>query len=79
MARFKSILKGVSLKRAGKKRKCYHDSSHSIQKGDLCLEVTDGIGSPGGYCVACALSMLAEAETQILGLRREIQAASCQQ
>jgi hypothetical protein len=57
MPSYRSILVPVRVVPAGKKRKCYHSPSHQILKGDLCLEVKDGMAWKG-YCLSCAASMI---------------------
>lgn len=58
MAKYKSMLKTHSVGVAGRKRKCYHDDAHSIQKGHLVLEVKDGQYKASFYCTECALHMI---------------------
>ena len=57
MPRFKSLLKSHEIVEAGRMRKCYHDPKHQIGKGDLCLEITEGL-TVRGYCRQCAVEMV---------------------
>jgi len=61
---------------AGRKRKCYHDEKHSVNKGDTVLEVSvkDGL-SPHGYCQACAAKMIAQARTDLAQLEISLNAS----
>ncbi len=74
MPRHKSLLKRITVRPAGKKRKCYHDPSHSISKGEVCLEIKERMDERG-YCSACALLMLAEAQSDIGRLVEQIKTA----
>lgn len=58
MAKHKNMLKSVEVTEAGKKRKCYHNKTHQIEKGDLVLEVKDGMYSSSAYCAICAKEMI---------------------
>lgn len=58
MAKYKSILKSCEAVVAGKKRKCYHSVSHEISKGDIVLEIKDGIYAVSAYCRECAMEMI---------------------
>jgi hypothetical protein len=60
MAKYKELLISPRVVEAGKKRKCYHSRKHEIHKGDICLEVRDGMAWKG-YCVECAAGMLEQA------------------
>lgn len=64
MPRHKSLLVTANLVEAGRRRKCYHDPTHQIQKGEVCLEVRAGLGSKG-YCLTCARAMHAEASRRL--------------
>ena len=64
MAKFKELLISTRLVPAGRRRKCYHSPKHSIKKGELCLEVRDGIGWKG-YCSTCATGMLDQAANSL--------------
>jgi hypothetical protein len=69
--RHKSLLVPVTLVRAGRLRKCYHDPRHQIRKGDACLEVKENL-SAKGYCLACADRMQVEAARRLAELAAEI-------
>ena len=57
MAKYKSVIVGVRVVRAGRSRKCYHSKRHKIVKGDIVLEVRDKMNWPG-YCSECGAEML---------------------
>jgi hypothetical protein len=67
MAKFKDLIIGTKIVSAGKRRKCYHSSTHKIEKGNVCLEVKEGMAWKG-YCIECAASMLAEARKKLEAL-----------
>ena len=67
MPKYKSLLIGAEVVTAGRMRKCYHDPDHSISKGDLCLEVREGLGRKG-YCVECATEMIRLATLELNAL-----------
>jgi hypothetical protein len=58
----KDILRHVSIETAGKKRKCYRKSDHSITKGEVCLVVKDGPQNQRTYCTVCASDILEKAQ-----------------
>jgi len=60
MARHKNLIISSDIVVAGRKRKCYHDSSHVISKGDQCLEVREKMAKKG-YCTKCAGKMIQNA------------------
>lgn len=64
MARYKSILVGVRVVHAGKRRKCYHSSKHTIVKGDIVLEVKQEMAW-FGYCLECGAEILRTAAAEI--------------
>jgi hypothetical protein len=64
MARYKSVLQAVEVVTAGRARKCYHSREHSVQKGDICLEVRDAQARKG-YCVQCAREMVQQAQARL--------------
>lgn len=72
MAKFKSILKKVSVKTASRKRKCYHSKKHEIVKGDLVLEIDSGLKGTSGYCSKCAAEMLESAKKSILEFQESL-------
>ncbi len=71
MPKHRSLIVGAKVVSAGRKRKCYHDRTHSITKGDRCLEVRDGM-TWKGYCVACAANMFALGLRTLTELQQEI-------
>jgi len=60
MPKHKNLIVSAEVVTAGRKRKCYHASSHIITKGDPCLEVKDGMALKG-YCAECADVMIRNA------------------
>jgi hypothetical protein len=64
MARYKSILVGVRVVHAGRRRKCYHSKKHTIVKGDIVLEVKQDMGW-FGYCFECGNEILNNAAAEI--------------
>lgn len=75
MSRYKSIVVGLRLVQAGRKRGCYHDGKHEIHKGELCLEVRDGVGWKG-YCVECAAVMVDRADHELARLRVQLESTA---
>lgn len=65
MAKYKSVLKTLSVAVAGRRRKCYHNDAHVIQKGQLVLEVKDGMYSATCYCSECALQMISHCRKRL--------------
>lgn len=65
MAKYKSILKSCVAVVAGKKRKCYHCVSHEICKGDIVLEIKDGMYAVSGYCKECAMEMIRKSRVDL--------------
>jgi hypothetical protein len=73
MARVKQVLKAVSVTEAGRKRRCYHSKKHSITKGESCLVVKDpAYGGDHGYCVDCGNAILDLAQTDLDGLKADL-------
>lgn len=72
MPRHKSLVAGSRIVCAGRRRKCYHDRSHVIQGGQICLEVREGLGWKG-YCAACARTMIELGRAKLTGLLQEIE------
>ncbi len=72
MARYKSLLIGAEVVVAGRTRKCYHDSDHSISKGESCLEVREGLARKG-YCTNCAVEMIRLAIAELGELSRALE------
>jgi hypothetical protein len=73
MPQHKKLLIGYQVVPAGRARKCYHSQKHTIQKGDLVLEVRVGMGWKG-YCLACAREMVQSAGSGLDELRTTIDA-----
>jgi len=71
MPRHKQLVGSARVVLASRQRKCYHAPKHSIAKGDICLEVRDGMNWKG-YCRACAEEMLQIADTKISELRQQL-------
>jgi hypothetical protein len=57
MPKHKSLTVSARIVIAGRKRKCYFSKAHFLEKGDVCLEVRDGM-SWKGYCAACGVAMV---------------------
>ena len=74
MARYKSLLLGLTVRPAGKKSYCSHNSNHVIAKGEPRFIVkAPGIATPEkGYCAACGISMIAHAESELARIRSQI-------
>ncbi len=73
MAKVKQVLKPVSVRVAGRKRKCYHSKKHSIAKGESCLVVKDpAYNSDRGYCVECGNAILEVAEADLEKLKADL-------
>ena len=73
VARFKSMIIASRVVFAGRRRKCYHAKGHVVSKGDICLEVKEGIGWKG-YCQLCAAEMISEGVSLLAGLQSAIAA-----
>lgn len=71
MAPYKTLLKSVQVVNAGKKRKCFHNKSHLIKKGDIVLEVNEG-HYVKGYCCDCGLQMLRIAKSNLVSFEKQI-------
>jgi hypothetical protein len=69
----KSLTISAEVVPAGRKRKCYHAQKHVIVKGDLCLEVKDGMALKG-YCVPCAIAMIEAARSRLDEFRSALKA-----
>jgi hypothetical protein len=69
----KSLTIFAEVVAAGRKRKCYHASTHAIKKGDRCLEVKDGMAIKG-YCVPCAIAMIEAAGNKLDELKSALNA-----
>ena len=62
MAKYKSLLKRYEIVTAKRKRKCKHNVSHEICKGEKCLVIYEGeLGKPFTYCWECACEILKNA------------------
>ena len=64
MPRHKSLVVSAEVVVAGRRRKCYHSSEHTILKGERCLVVKDKMAKKG-YCRQCAATMLQNADREI--------------
>jgi hypothetical protein len=71
MAKYKSLLISPEVVTAGRLRKCYHNPDHSISKGEVCLEVREGLGHKG-YCAECALEMIRLAGEKLKELSKDL-------
>jgi hypothetical protein len=74
MASYKSLLLRITVRPAGKKSYCSHNAKHVIAKGEARMIVkAPGIATPEkGYCGACGLAMIAQAEEQLAVTRSEL-------
>jgi hypothetical protein len=74
MASYKSLLQRVTVRPAGKKSYCSHNAKHVIAKGEPRVIVkAPGIATPEkGYCAACGLAMIAQAEQQVADIRTQL-------
>lgn len=71
MAQIKNITIGQRVVQAGRRRKCYHNKTHLISKGDTCLEVRNGMGW-NGYCSECGLAMVEASVQQLIEIKRRL-------
>jgi hypothetical protein len=60
MRPYLNLLLPFTIYPAGKDRRCYHDKSHTIRKGDTVLQV-ELPDSTKGYCSFCAPKMIERA------------------
>ena len=65
MAKYKSVLKTLSVVVARRRRKCYHDDAHAIQKGQFVLAVKDSMYNASCYCSECALQMISHCRKKL--------------
>jgi len=74
MASHKSLLLRITIRPAGKKSHCSHNAKHVIAKGEQRVVVkSPGIAMPEkGYCAACGLAMIVQAEQQLAGIRGQL-------
>jgi hypothetical protein len=74
MASHKSLLLRITIRPAGKKSHCSHNTKHVIAKGEPRVVVkAPGIATPEkGYCSACGLAMITQAEQQLAVVRSEL-------
>ena len=59
MVRARRILRHVQVEQAKMRRRCHHDRSHLINRGENCLVIRNhnGLGTRN-YCGMCARSIL---------------------
>jgi len=69
MARRKSLVVGHQMRPAGKARKCRHNKAHHIKRGEILIEVREGLRWKG-YCAACAKSMIAIARDTLADIEK---------
>ena len=74
MPKHKSLTISARVVLAGRLRKCHHVPRHRIHKGELCLEVRDGMAWKG-YCVPCAGVMIQTARSTLFALESQIAAS----
>jgi hypothetical protein len=74
MASYKSLLLRLTVRPAGKKSYCSHNAKHIIPKGATRMIVkAPGIATPEkGYCAACGVAMIQQAEQQLVAIRGEL-------
>ena len=74
MARTRSLLLRVEVRRAGRLAHCAHNRSHEIRKGELRFVVRDPgpAGGEKGYCADCAREMVGASEAQLRELRADL-------
>lgn len=76
MAKFKSLLKKTLIKKASRKRKCFHSPKHQISKDDFVLEIDAGLQGTSGYCTKCAIEMIENAKKSINELEKLLSSTS---
>jgi hypothetical protein len=59
-----TLLLRIQVYRAGATRRCYHSPDHSIEQGDIVLQL-HLTGATKGYCFVCAQEMLNLASAQL--------------
>jgi hypothetical protein len=69
MPRVKSLVKKWRIEVAQRARHCKHNR-RTIQKGELCLVVTEGTQERSNYCREVALEMVAVARSELESLDR---------
>ena len=57
MAKFKSLVKHITLDFAGRKHSCQHNQSHTIHKGQIRLKLRQD-RTDEHFCKHCGLKML---------------------
>ena len=59
MARVRRIFRHVEVEKAKLGRRCHHDRSHVIRRGEMCLVIRNENGRGGrNYCWKCARAIL---------------------
>ena len=69
MASTRRILKHVTVETAAAARKCHHNNTHAIRRGESCLVIRndDGLGKKN-YCTSCAGNILDKAKSYLTEL-----------
>ena len=68
----KSLLKTLSITKAGRASACHHDKkNHKFSKGDVLLEVKVGRDA-SRLCVACAIQSVESGLAKLTELRAEL-------
>jgi len=70
MSKYRRVTEVLVVEPAKRKRKCYHNANHTIEKGQLCLVVGVGIGGGQSYCRECAPAMLREGVVGLQALEK---------
>jgi hypothetical protein len=70
-----TLLLRIQVYRAGAERRCYHNKRHSIEKGDIVLQL-QLTGAIKGYCAVCAAEMIIRARTHLDFLATQLQDAA---
>ena len=66
MAQVRDVLNRVEVEQAERRRICHHKRSHhTIEKGQLCLVISEDNGGSKNYCVQCAPDILKRARAKL--------------
>lgn len=66
MPQVRDVLNRVDVEKAQRRRVCHRArGKHSIEKGQLCLVISDDNGGPKNYCMQCAPAILKKARTKL--------------